>query len=283
MMDCEHKTCTECGISKPITEFAKSKKRLDGTYTHKSICSECLSKKFKEYWKKKKEDDPSYYNKRCELQRVYQKNNSDKLKEYKKEYRNKVKELNPIYPSCTIRVNTCKVTGKLFVSRKMASISKEGWLILERERNRKLKLAGREIRTCIICGKKYDYFNYEGHEKTCSDECKRRRRHQVSKPSKIKRNALLRRRRALSNSDLGWHQNVNPIKVFDRDKWKCCICGKPTPKKLRGTREDNAPELDHIIPLSMGGMHTYTNTQCLCRSCNNKKSNKLIGQIRLCM
>ena len=67
-------------------------------------------------------------------------------------------------------------------------------------------------------------------------------------------------------------ENVDPIKVFERDKWKCQICGVKTPRKLRGTINDRAPELDHIMPLSRGGAHSYMNTQCLCRKCNAAKS-----------
>lgn len=68
-------------------------------------------------------------------------------------------------------------------------------------------------------------------------------------------------------------ENVNPIKVFERDKWKCQICGVKTPRRLRGKYDDNAPELDHIMPLSLGGARSYMNTQCACRKCNSDKSN----------
>lgn len=74
-------------------------------------------------------------------------------------------------------------------------------------------------------------------------------------------------------------ESVDPYKVFDRDKWKCQLCGVKTPKSKRGTYADNAPELDHIIPLSKGGAHKYTNTQCTCRKCNGLKSDKPLGQM----
>ena len=76
-------------------------------------------------------------------------------------------------------------------------------------------------------------------------------------------------------------ENVDPLKVFERDKWRCRLCNVKTPKELRGTYQDNAPELDHIIPLSLGGPHTYANTQCACRKCNGTKSNKPMGQMLL--
>jgi 5-methylcytosine-specific restriction endonuclease McrA len=66
---------------------------------------------------------------------------------------------------------------------------------------------------------------------------------------------------------------VDPIQVFDRDRWKCKCCGIKTKLADRGTYKPKAPELDHIIPLSVGGEHSYRNTQLLCRACNLKKRN----------
>lgn len=69
--------------------------------------------------------------------------------------------------------------------------------------------------------------------------------------------------------------NVNPYDVFVRDGWRCRICGCDTPRDLRGSFAPNAPELDHIIPLGVGGEHSYENTQCACRSCNGAKGMKV--------
>lgn len=74
---------------------------------------------------------------------------------------------------------------------------------------------------------------------------------------------------------------IDPIRVFDRDGWKCHMCGRSTPKRLRGTYENLAPELDHVIPLSAGGSHTWINVRCSCRKCNILKSDKPFGQLDL--
>lgn len=74
---------------------------------------------------------------------------------------------------------------------------------------------------------------------------------------------------------------VDPFRVFDRDAWRCQLCDIKTPKSKRGTYADNAPELDHIMPLSKGGAHSYINTQCACRKCNGLKSDKPMGQMLL--
>jgi 5-methylcytosine-specific restriction endonuclease McrA len=74
---------------------------------------------------------------------------------------------------------------------------------------------------------------------------------------------------------------VNPYTVFLRDGWRCQLCGCRTPGTLRGTYKPNAPELDHIVPLALGGDHTYANTQCACRQCNISKGASVRGQFKL--
>lgn len=70
-------------------------------------------------------------------------------------------------------------------------------------------------------------------------------------------------------------ERVDPFRIFERDGWRCRICGGDTPKELRGTVERSAPELDHVVPISRGGQHTHENLQCACRGCNIRKSNKI--------
>lgn len=72
-----------------------------------------------------------------------------------------------------------------------------------------------------------------------------------------------------------------PIDVFKRDRWRCQLCGKRTPKAEVGTNAMTAPTLDHIVPLSRGGPHTLANTQCACRRCNCRKRTSVRGQLRL--
>lgn len=66
-------------------------------------------------------------------------------------------------------------------------------------------------------------------------------------------------------------ERFDPYSVFDRDGWVCQLCGCDTPRSHRGTLQGNAPELDHIVPLARGGVHSQANTQCACRACNGAK------------
>lgn len=86
----------------------------------------------------------------------------------------------------------------------------------------------------------------------------------------------VRRQRLAKGAD-----SIDPIAVFERDKWRCQICGVRTPKGLRGSCEARAPELDHVIALALGGTHTWGNVQCACRGCNGAKGARAVGQLGL--
>ena len=73
-------------------------------------------------------------------------------------------------------------------------------------------------------------------------------------------------RRAALKRSLTTESVVRDV-VFDRDGGKCHLCGK----QLR--REDW--HLDHIIPLSRGGEHSYKNVAVSCPGCNLLKRARL--------
>jgi len=115
---------------------------------------------------------------------------------------------------------------------------------------------------------------------TCKNQFKTNRETQVycSRDCVPKRSSARDRARRVG----AVYEIVNVIRVFDRDGWRCQICGRLTPKNKRGTIHKNAPELDHRVPFALGGSHTYDNVQCACRECNNKKGGyKIAGQLPL--
>lgn len=59
--------------------------------------------------------------------------------------------------------------------------------------------------------------------------------------------------------------------VWERDSGTCGICNKlADPRKWH---------LDHIVPLSKGGQHTYSNVQVAHPSCNLSKHNKTPSEV----
>jgi len=68
-------------------------------------------------------------------------------------------------------------------------------------------------------------------------------------------------------------EDVKPLRVYARDGWRCHICGLKVDKRLAGTHQ-RGPTLDHLIPLSKGGQHSYDNVALAHRVCNTKKNAK---------
>ena len=85
--------------------------------------------------------------------------------------------------------------------------------------------------------------------------------------SKHKRKrAIYQQNRAAKLKTLG----VLSTGIFDKlknlQKNKCAIC--------RIDLSEVKPHLDHIIPISLGGLNVDSNIQLLCSTCNNQKYNK---------
>ncbi len=57
--------------------------------------------------------------------------------------------------------------------------------------------------------------------------------------------------------------------VFARDGWACQYCGSP------------AENLDHVIPRSRDGEHSWDNVVAACRRCNSKKENRRPEEVGL--
>ena len=70
-------------------------------------------------------------------------------------------------------------------------------------------------------------------------------------------------------------------KVWQRDGGRCQHCRKELDLRLRGGTNELSPELDHIIPISRGGVAAEYNVQLLCRGCNLKKGNKIYESDRI--
>lgn len=68
------------------------------------------------------------------------------------------------------------------------------------------------------------------------------------------------------------YENFSPTAVFERDGWRCKICGVMTTGRSKpGEWDPLAASLDHIRPTSRRGEHTMANTRCAHRICNAKK------------
>lgn len=221
--------------------------------------------------------------------------------------RKEIKMANAIKSNCAIcgiefrprltgtrkRAVTCSTSCRGISQRKYATIEEKRAAILAAKRaanNTPQKIAEREARaadraakqaeldklrsTCIHCsGPVEPELRGEYRFRPACQTCKVARAEESRK--KWKRAGKAKRRAAARGSDA---ERFDPFEIFDRDGWRCHLCGMKTVKAKRGTHHPLAPELDHIIPISKGGPHTRANTACSCRRCNHAKGCEIIGQ-----
>lgn len=130
--------------------------------------------------------------------------------------------------------------------------------------------AVQSTRECCVCGARF--LTTHSKKRTCSVGCSR-------KHARTKRGSGRATARAKRHG--GERHYFNVIKILERDGWRCKLCGVRTPRSKRGTYADDAPEIDHIIPIAEGGDHAEYNVQCLCRRCNAEKGARALGQLGL--
>ena len=192
----------------------------------------------------------------------------------------------------SVRINYCKHCGKatkrpVFCSRECSFAHLRRQSLQRQEELHKLQLIKKLIRqlkrrakelqgsvrssreyVCDVCGVRFE--QYAGRpRKYCSDRC--RRKSDAIQSERRAHRALVRFKRR-KGIDSPLNEVVDPFEIFERDEWKCQVCGEETPKELRGAMESNSPELDHIVPISCGGLHNRANLRCCCRSCNRERA-----------
>lgn len=79
----------------------------------------------------------------------------------------------------------------------------------------------------------------------------------------------------------GMRDPITLERVFEKENGVCYLCGKPCDYEDYVTRGEvfiagnNYPSIEHIIPISKGGTHTWDNVRLAHRLCNTLKSNKV--------
>lgn len=64
---------------------------------------------------------------------------------------------------------------------------------------------------------------------------------------------------------------IDPVELFEMHGWKCHICGDQI-EPHRRCPDLLAATIDHIMPLSLGGTHTWDNVAPAHGLCNFTKS-----------
>ena len=114
--------------------------------------------------------------------------------------------------------------------------------------------------TCKECGQSKSpshMMRSSGHRSKDAGRCKECYKFETV----CKRNDIIQAKRAAA---LGlFVEKVDRRFVAERDQWLCGICG--------GKVERADVSVDHIIPMSLGGLHAYDNAQLAHKICNIRK------------
>ena len=126
----------------------------------------------------------------------------------------------------------------------------------------------RVTKDCVVCG--MEYIHTPKHDgtgnKTCSFKC------QDINAKRQRRKDNHKRRAAYAMHDM--FLNKTKMSMYKEQGGKCAHCNEVM--NFNHTYNMRDAEVDHIIPVSKGGLHWDVNLQLLCKGCNMKKNNILI-------
>jgi len=243
------KTCSKCNIVKSEDDFNKRSAAEDG------LCPRCRGC-CKEYYQSHKKEI-------LDQKRQYYSDNKDEVLVKAKQYYENNKEEKRTYAKRYHKKNANKI--KAYLKQYYA------------DNNEEAKSKAKQYYRDNAEEKKAYAKQYREDNKAYFTEYNR-----IYSKSPNGKAADKKKRHQRRAQKMGAHcDNFNPDEVFERDGYRCQLCGKKT-RPDYNRFHPLFPNLDHIVPLSKGGNHTKRNTQCLCHQCNSTKYNTGVGnQFRL--
>jgi len=138
--------------------------------------------------------------------------------------------------------------------------------------NGKEKTKARNRRYYEKLGKKYQV-EYREKNRELLNKKIRERIKKKGKSYLCKILATHKRRLRMINAKLDTDINSTWLLNLKETTIRCPICGV---KLIEIGRSGNQKQLDHIIPISKGGLHIRSNVRYICARCNNSRGNRSI-------
>lgn len=119
-------------------------------------------------------------------------------------------------------------------------------------------------RTCPVCGVK---FTRGRRIRYCSNSCANKNRNRI-KDKRIKKECVV-------------DKDISLQSLYKRDNGVCYICGRLCDWNDYIVRDgtvicgDWYPSIEHIMPISKGGLHSWDNVRLAHRICNTRKGNHM--------
>lgn len=136
---------------------------------------------------------------------------------------------------------------------------------------------------CEVCGVTFSVHKSRPSPRFCNDDCRKKwfssaftGNNSPHWQGGVNPNYYSAKRRAKMREG----DAISHLEVFELANWICGICKEPIDKALRFP-DKMAATLEHVIPLSKGGTHTWDNVDAAHAICNFRKSNKLPSESTL--
>lgn len=130
-------------------------------------------------------------------------------------------------------------------------------------------------RTCEVCSTRFQPKS-DDRAKYCSAPCRDQRRR--SRPNRVRRytdaDRVRDQRKAALRRGAATGRPVVLCEIGNRDGWQCALCSEPVNRWLEYP-DPLSPSIDHILPVSLGGIHDPSNVRVTHLRCNVKRGNKL--------
>lgn len=131
---------------------------------------------------------------------------------------------------------------------------------------------------CPVCGRTFKSWNAGRVGACCSRSCHSKqtnaaRPRRGPDPHANKKRLAIKRARKLG----AFVEAVDPNVVFERDRWRCHLCHQRVSSRAKWP-DPRSASLDHVVPLSRGGEHSYANVATAHLGCNVSKGNRGGGE-----
>jgi hypothetical protein len=156
-------------------------------------------------------------------------------------------------PACSLTYSTCRECGALGVARVSRNVCRQcapnGWYV---------PVAPRPI-TCKQCS-----VTFIGKWRSICEACAESN----GRVGRRSRKAALRGRSYIAAD------------IYQRDGWRCHLCRRVVPQDKQ-VPHPSAPTIDHLVPISAGGLDDPMNVALAHFICNSKRGARGIVQLRL--
>lgn len=131
--------------------------------------------------------------------------------------------------------------------------------------------------TCAEC-KKTIWVEQHANKKYCSSKCSRNAYRKTDRYKEYCRDSKRDREHKKRSHGIG--DRITIKQLMRRYRSRCVNC-KTKCVLPEGYNQPNEANIDHILPVSKGGLHIWSNVQLLCRTCNIAKSDKVLPNTQL--